>query len=170
MGVETNLLTVGLEERVKNGLGALYDLFVKAPWLGSLIDPRRADADIFREGFDKLEPLVASIFAAPDTDDIREMAVAAQGMAKAAELLSRQFTLIATNVPYLGRGKASKSIVDYCDAMFPDAKQDLATVFIRRLIGWLQPLGSLLVVFPQNCFYQSNYEEFRKNILRISSV
>ena len=50
LGVETNLLTVGLEERVKNGLAALYDLFAKAPWLGSLIDPRRAGADIFREG------------------------------------------------------------------------------------------------------------------------
>ena len=93
LGVEKNLLTVGLEERVKNGLEALYDLFAKAPWLGSLIDPRRAGADIFREGFDKLEPLLASILAAADTDDAREMAVAAQGMAKAAELLGRKFTL-----------------------------------------------------------------------------
>ena len=101
LGVEKNLLTVGLEERVKNGLEALYDLFAKAPWLGSLIDPRRAGADIFREGFDKLEPLLASILAAADTDDAREMAVAAQGMAKAAELLTRTFTLVATNVPYL---------------------------------------------------------------------
>ena len=78
LGVEKNLLTVGLEERVKNGLEALYDLFAKAPWLGSLIDPRRAGADIFREGFDKLEPLLASILAAADTDDAREMAVAAR--------------------------------------------------------------------------------------------
>lgn len=29
LGVEKNLLTVGLEERVKNGLEALYDLFAK---------------------------------------------------------------------------------------------------------------------------------------------
>ncbi len=72
LGVEKNLLTVGLEERVKNGLEALYDLFAKAPWLGSLIDPRRAGADIFREGFDKLEPLLASILAAADTDEARE--------------------------------------------------------------------------------------------------
>jgi hypothetical protein len=33
------------------------------------------------------------------------MAVAAQGMAKAAELLARHLTLVATNVPFLGRGK-----------------------------------------------------------------
>jgi len=166
LGVEKNLLTVGLEERVKNGLAALYDLFAKAPWLGSLIDPRRASGDIFQEGFEKLEPLLTPILGATDTDDARELAVTAQGMAKAAKTFAQPFVLVMTNVPYLGRGKASKPIVDYCDTMFADAKQDLATVFIRRLIGWLQPLGSLLVVFPQNCFYQSNYDDFRKNILR----
>jgi hypothetical protein len=44
LGVEKNLLTVGLGERVKNGLEALHDLFAKAPSLGSLIEPRRAGA------------------------------------------------------------------------------------------------------------------------------
>jgi hypothetical protein len=100
-GVEKNLFTVGLEERVKNGLEALYDLFAKAPCLGSLIDPRRIGPDIFREGFDKLEPLLASILSSADTDDTREIAVAAQGMAKAAELLGHRFTLVVTNVPFL---------------------------------------------------------------------
>ena len=114
-GVEKNLLTYGLEERVKNGLEALYDLFAKAPWLGSLIDPRRAGADIFREGFDKLEPLLVSILATADTDDAREMAVAAQGMAKAAESLTCDFTLAVTNVPFLGRGKQSDDIKSHIE-------------------------------------------------------
>jgi hypothetical protein len=113
LGVEKNLLTVGLEGRVKNGLEALYDFFAKAPWLGSLIDPRRAGADIFREGFDKLEPLLASILAAADTDEAREIAVAAQGMAKTAEPLGKRFTLVATNVPYLGLRRRHDVIKDY---------------------------------------------------------
>ena len=95
LATEENLLTAGLEARVKNGLEGLYDLFAKAPWLGSLIDPRRAGGDIFREGFDKLEPLLGSILSVADSDEAREMAVAAQGMAKAAELLARHFTLVA---------------------------------------------------------------------------
>jgi hypothetical protein len=36
------------------------------------------------------------------------MAVAAQGLAKAAQILAGGFTLVATNVPYLGRGKQDK--------------------------------------------------------------
>ncbi len=132
LGFENNLLTVGLEDRVKNGLDALYDLFAKAPWLGSLIEPRRAGADIFREGFDKIEALLSLSLSAADTDETREMAVAAQGMVKAAELLAGQFTLVVTNVPYLGRGKQDNTLADYCEQVHPEAKADLATCFVRR--------------------------------------
>ena len=166
LGVEKNLLTVGLEERVKNGLEALYDLFAKAPWLGSLIDPRRAGADIFREGFDKLEPLLTSILAAADTDEIREMAVAAHGMAKATELLSRQFTLIATNVPYLGRGKQDDVLRKHSDVWYPSARGDIANCFLDRCLAYSQAFGTVATVTPWNWTFATNYGDFRQTILK----
>jgi hypothetical protein len=166
LGVEKNLLTVGLEERVKNGLEALYDLFAKAPWLGSLIDPRRAGGDIFREGFDKLEPLLASILAAADTDDAREMAVAAQGMAKAAELLGKRFTLVGTNVPYLGRKRQDDLLRHYCEDHYSSSKPDLATCFVERLLMLNHTGGTLAAVFLQNSLFLGTYKHFRKHLLR----
>jgi hypothetical protein len=166
LGVERNLLTVGLEERVKNGLEALYDLFAKAPWLGSLIDPHRASGDIFREGFGKLEPLFASIFVAADTDDAREMAVAAQGMAKAAQLLSQQFVLISTNVPFLGRGKQDDVLRTYSGEVHPDAKTDLAACFVERCFGLARSGGSIAIVAPQNWWYLVSYKAMRVKLLR----
>jgi hypothetical protein len=166
LGVEKNLLTVGLEERVKNGLEALYDLFAKAPWLGSLIDPRRTGADIFREGFDKLEPLLASILSSADTDDAREMAVAAQGMAKATEILSGQFTLVTTNVPYLGRGKQDDVIKDYCEHIYPRAKTDLATCFVERCVDFSATSASTALVTPQNWLFLASYVELRQKLLK----
>ncbi|HWA88559.1 MAG TPA: hypothetical protein VG889_00890 [Rhizomicrobium sp.] len=165
LGTEENLLTTGLEERVKNGLEALYDLFAKAPWLGSLIDPRRAGADIFREGFDKLEPLLASILAAADTDDAREMAVAAQGMAKAAELLGKKFTLVATNAPYLGRGKQDEVIQSYCSAHFPAAKTELATCILQKAFENSKAGGAVAIVVPQSWWFLARYKSFRKYFL-----
>ena len=173
LGVETNLLTVGLEERVKNGLEALYDLFAKAPWLGSLIDPRRASADIFREGFDKLEPLLASILAASDTDEAREIVVAAQGMAKAAEILARQFTLVSTNVPYLGRGKQDDLLRSYCESTFPNAKADVATCFVERCLFLSGSEGTVSIVTPQNWLFLNTYKSLRRSLLnkiRLNSV
>lgn len=166
LGVEQNLLTVGLEERVKNGLEALYDLFAKAPWLGSLIDPRRAGADIFREGFDKLQPLLASILAAADTEDVREMAVVAQGMAKAAQLLSSHFALVCTNVPYLGWGKQDEVLQDHCLREHADAKPDLSTCFVERNIRLTTEGGTSAAVTPQNWLFLNSYSRFRKSLLR----
>lgn len=165
LGIETNLLTVGLEERVKNGLEALYDIFAKAPWLGSLIDPRRAGADILREGFDKLEPLLASVISISETDEARELAVAAQGMAKAAEILTGKFTLVTTNVPYLGRGKQAEILQDYCGSAHPKAKADLSTCFVERSLDFCHPSGSIALVTPQNWWFLSSYAEYRTLVL-----
>lgn len=170
LGVEKNLLTVGLEERVKNGLEALYDLFAKAPWLGSLIDPRRAGADIFREGFDKLEPLLASIMAAADTDDAREMVVAAQGMAKAAEILGSRFVLAITNVPYLSSGQQSETIQNYLKANFPESGPDLATAFIVRLLSCRIEAGTLALVSPWGWFYKDGYRDLRRSIIAAREI
>lgn len=167
LGVEQNLLTVGLEERVKNGLGALYELFAKAPWLGSLIDPRRAGADIFREGFDKLEHLLASILLAAETDEAREMTVAAQGMAKAAELLGKTFTLIATNVPYLGRPRQDRILIEYCERQFPISKADLATCFIERFTTYVDGRAiSFAAVTPHAWLNLTRFGPLRTKLLK----
>jgi len=162
LGVDDNLLTQGLEERVKNGLEALYDLFAKAPWLGSLLDPRRAGADIFREGFDKLEPLLASILSASETDEAREIAVAAQGMTQAAHFLSQQYSLIATNVPYLGREGHSDELQTFAQRFAPHAAADLATLFLERFKTLLSQEGACAVVTPQNWWVGTAYQDFRK--------
>lgn len=170
LGVEENLLTVGLEERVKNGLDALYDLFAKAPWLGSLINPRRADADILREGFDKLEPLLASILFAADSDDAREMAVAAQGMAKAGQLLGDKFTLVCTNVPYLGRGKQHEILQKYCAGNHQNAKSDLSTCFVERCGDFCAEGGTSSLVTPQSWFGIGSYSKLRSKLLKSKTL
>lgn len=165
LGVEQNLLTAGLEERVKNGLEALYDLFAKAPWLGSLIDPRRAGADILREGFDKLQPLLGSILAASDTDDAREMVVAAQGMAKAAELLGRTFTLCVTNVPFLGIREMSSDLRAYVDVHHNSERGDLGYCLWRRLERLARSHGAIAVVTLQHWLSLTSYSKLREFLL-----
>lgn len=162
LGTEVNLLTAGLEARVKNGLEALYDLFGKAPWLGSLIDPRRASGDIFSEGFDKLEPLLGAILAAADLAEAHEMAVAAKGMAKAAELLAREFVLVVTNVPYVGNRKFDPTLKASLFDKFPNAKADLAAAMQARIRGYLLPHGSAGIVTKHETLYQQSFVQLRE--------
>ena len=157
----------GVEERVKNGLEALHDLFAKAPALGSLIDPRRAGGDVFTAGFEALEPLLGPVLTAAESDtETAEMAVAARGMAKAAELLGRRFTLVATNVPFLGRGKQHETMQDHLAKHFDDAKRDLATAMLRRLLGFADTGGAVAAVTPQNWLFLKSYTKLRQRVLR----
>ena len=70
------------------------------------------------------------------------MAVTARGLAKAAEILAGQFTLVATNVPYLGRGKQDEVLKDYCERVHPEAQSDLATCFVERCLDFCAAGGS----------------------------
>ena len=171
LGAEETLLTAGVEERMKNGLEALHDLFAKAPALGSLIDPRQAGGDVFTAGFEALEPLLGTVLAAAESDtETAEMAVAARGMAKAAELLGRRFTLVATNVPFLGRGKQHETMQDHLATHFDDAKRDLATAMLRRLLGFADTGGSVAAVTSQNWLFLKSYTKLRQRVLRETTL
>ena len=102
-----------LKSKIENGLRNLHALFSDAPTLGSLIDPNQLPADMFAADYETLQPYLAAALTAEHADDVHERAVAAAGMVKAAELLAGQYTLVITNVPYLGRGKQDETLRTY---------------------------------------------------------
>ncbi len=161
LGTEDNLFS----DAMKRGFERLYDLFARAPWLGSLIDPRAAGGDLIEHGFNDLEPLLAQVMAKADTAELAEMAVAAQGLAKAAQILAGRFTLVATNVPYLGRGKQDEILKDYCSQEHPNAKGDLATAFVERCTAFGAASGSAALVTPQNWWFLGSYAALRNDLL-----
>jgi hypothetical protein len=161
LGTEDNLFS----DAMKRGFERLYDLFARAPWLGSLIDPRAAGGDLVEHGFDDLEPLLAQVMAKAETAELAEMAVAAQGLAKAAEVLAKRFTVVATNVPYLGRGKQGEVLKEFSEKRYPNAKTDLATCFAERCLEFCEKGGSAAMVTPQNWLYQDGYKVLRKRLL-----
>jgi hypothetical protein len=150
--------------RIKDGIARLYDLFSKAPWLGSLIDPRSGEAPIVEATFAELEPLLAHILT-NEGDDLIEVAVTAKGMAKAAELLARRFKLVATNVPYLGRIRYDPILREFCEKHYWTSKSDLATCFLERCIGFSSPGGSAALLIPQNVLFLRTFKGFREKLL-----
>ena len=104
-----------------------------------------------------------------EDDTAHEMAVTARGLAKAAEILAGQFTLVATNVPYLGRGKQGEELQDYCEKVHANAKADLATCFIERCLSFCASSGTTALVSPQNWFFLGTYEKFRQQLFSIAS-
>ena len=160
-GTEGNLFS----DAMKRGFERLYNLFARAPWLGSLIDPSAASGDLIEQGFADLEPLLREVLAKADTAEVAEMAVAAQGLAKAGEILAGHFTLVVTNVPYLGRGKQDEVLKDYCEKRYPEAKADLALCFVERCIDYCALGGTTGVVTPQTWLFLGVFKKLRRRLL-----
>ncbi len=160
----------GQDYQLQNGMERLYRLFKDAPVLGSLINPRSAEGNLLESGFHDLQPLLEQALAQESRDDTaHEMAVTARGLAKAAEILAGQFTLIATNVPYLGRGKQDERLQVYAERVHPEAKADLATTFLVRCLDLCAPGGSSALVTPQHWLFLGTYKRLRALLLDGSS-
>lgn len=160
------LAIAGDDQKLQRGMERLYRLFQKAAVLGSLINPRAGEGDLLVAAFHELQPLLEKALAQETKDDTaHEMAVTARGLAKAAEILAGQFTLVATNVPYLSRSKQDDLLREYCDRHHGDAKNDLATCFVERCLSFCAPSGSFALVTPTNWMVLSRYQKLRENLL-----
>lgn len=160
------LAMAGDNQKLQRGMERLYRLFQEAAVLGSLINPRAGKGDLLEAGFHELQPLLEKALVQETKDDTaHEMAVTARGLAKAAETLASQFTLVATNVPYLGRGKQDDILKEYCERVYPEAKPDLATSFVERCSHFCATGGSTALVTPQNWLFLATYQSLRKKFL-----
>ena len=165
------LAMAGNNERLRNGMELLYRLFEKASVLGSLINPRATENNLLAAGFTELQPLLEQALAQEAKDETKvELAVTAQGIAKAATILTSQFTLVTTNVPYLGRPKQTATLRNFCDDFYPLSKADLSTSFIERASRLALRGGSIALVTPQNWLFLPKDKKLRKATLENSSI
>ncbi|WP_164962559.1 Eco57I restriction-modification methylase domain-containing protein [Rubrivivax sp. JA1026] len=165
---------------LRQELRLLHASFAQAPLLGSLLDPTRSlKNDLATSSFDTLRDLLGQALATerPATlwgqaselqDDSWDLALTAKGLLDAARLLDGRYHLVATNVPYLARGKQHDVLRDYCEAHYPEAKNDLANVFLERCLELSrdQAAGVVQIVMPQNWLFLTSYKRQRESLLK----
>lgn len=159
----------GKDELLRTGMRRLHQLFREAPTLGSLVDPRREDTmSLFTARFDDLSPLLTQVLSREQTSGDAhslETVVAAQGMAKAAALMSSSYTLVTTNVPYLHRKKHGDTLSLHLKDFFPRSREDLATAMLERCLSLCTLEGVAAVVAPQHALLLKNYSRLRTELL-----
>jgi len=162
------LALAGDDERLRNGMARLYELFQEAPLLGSLIDPRTfLKSNLVEAGFDELRPLLEKAMSVEKDDyEQQELGVAACGIADAVQILGGWYHLIITNVPYLARGKQTDLLKKFCAQYYDEAKNDIATVFLDRLLRLNTSVGTTALVMPQNWLFLTSYKKFRFRLLK----
>ncbi len=181
-------VSVGKEEWKQLGLGKknmtlaldwMHDALKDAPILGSLLNPAKTDAAKIVP-WEELAETLDQALKKEQSDEHQEAAIVAHGLARAAILLAARYHLVVTNVPYLARGKQNETLRAFCEKHYPEAKNDLATVFLDRsleLASLPSPLGrgaggegisggTVSVVLPQNWLFLTSYKKFREKLLK----
>lgn len=164
----------GGDARLENALLRLHLLFRDAESLGSLINPRRA-SEVTEPGLQRtlddvdwleVQPLLEKVMRSETADSALDvLGLNASALAHAAGMLSRDFTLVVTNVPYLHRGKHGQSLLNIGDRLYADSSTDLATMMMARALESLERGGALALVAPQNWLSQSSYSDLRVRLL-----
>jgi len=154
--------------RMENGMRVLYDHFQLAPELGSLLDPSTIKSDLYTASFEQLQPILIKALEGEADKDLVERGVIAAGIAKAGEILALKYTLQITNVPYLGRSRQVEDgiLANYCFKHYPEAKGDLANVFLEKMLKSNTLGGISCSVIPQNWLFFSTYKKYREKLLR----
>ncbi len=184
----------GKDANMENALTNLYDLFAQASELGSLIDPKRAallggttkrgqTGFTLQHEWAAVERKLHQALARERTSDPASAIFADDdlvGTIRAAQLLSRTYTLVATNVPYLSRGSHSTDLRLFGDTTYPEARNDLATLFIERSLGFVASIddaqgnptgaGTVAAVTPQNWLFLGAYKKLRQTMLDRDSI
>ncbi len=167
-------VSVAKEEWKQLGLGKknltialdwMHDTFEDAPVLGSLINPAKTDAAKIVQ-WDELSGALEQALKQEQSEEQQEVAVVAQGLAKAATLLAGRYQWVITNVPYLARGKQGDILKNFCERHYPKAKNDLATVLLDRCLELCVEGGTSSLVLPQNWLFLTSYRKIREKLLK----
>jgi len=164
---------------LRQELRLLHSVFAQAPLLGSLLNPSLSiKNDLATSSFETLQTLTEQALSSeqPATlwgraqdlnDDAWDLAISARGLLEAARLLDARYHLVVTNVPYLARGKQEQALKDYCEAHYPNAKNDLANVFLERCLELsVADCGVVQIVMPQNWLFLTSYKKQREDLLK----
>jgi len=162
------LKLAGEDDNLQIVLADLYDQFEKAPVLGSLINPKTglSKGNLLGLKWKDVAPLLTKALSRDQDDEKKEMGVVAQGIAKAAQMMTIKYHLALTNVPYLTRGKQNNELKEFCEKQYSAAKNDLATVFLDRCLEFCTEGGTANVVIPQNWLFLTSYRKFRERLLK----
>ncbi|EKO3487804.1 N-6 DNA methylase [Vibrio fluvialis] len=148
------------DEALTDAITWMQHTFKDAPTLGSLIDPNR---NLVNGQTPPWQILHEAIENKPEVTS--EVIVTAQSLSKSASLQSAKYHWVVTNVPYLARGKQSEKLQNFCDRYYPEAKSDIATVFLLKAKELNYWGGVSSIVLPQNWLFLSSYKLLREYLL-----
>ena len=159
----------GGDERLENALVRMHILFRDADTFGSLIDPEqtggsaRLQSSLDDVAWSDLLRITQRAVRGEATHDPATQVLGSDaiGVVRAMTLLARDYVLVATNPPFLGRGSQSEVLRSHCLTYYAAAEPELANVMAER---WKRACTTA-VVLPHGWLFMSSFQRLREQVL-----
>lgn len=137
---------------------SVWNTYAKADVYGSLIQPPQ-----------ELVGLAESECANATVDGILFDSILcerAQTVLDQTKYLSRKYTAVVANPPYMGAKNMSGELKQFVQDHYEDGKADLFSAFIYRLLDWAPEHGQLGFMTPYVWMFIASYEQMRQRIIQ----
>lgn len=128
--------------------------------IGSLLNPTDAEIERLKTA---AADCAGDLFAAATKAKL-ENAVAI------CEKLSRRFTCIVANPPYMGSSSFNPFMSKWVKKNYPDVKSDLCTCFIERIIDLCEASGFAGITTSNSWMFLSSFEKLRNKIIEENTI
>ncbi len=150
----------GSDDSLKKDIEALLDALKDAKEYGSILQMPVVDFGRINARFAQLEEEI-SIFNTYLRCDFKEMI-------RPAEIMSRQYAVIATNPPYLN--KYDQKLKEYVNNLYKPYSGDLFSVFMYRNFAFCERGGYCSFMTPFVWMFIKTYENLRKFIITEKAI
>lgn len=135
-----------------------WNQFRDADVLGSLIQPDSAQT---AQAAAALPSLEGGLFCS-DTLERAHQAV------RQAGVLSRRYSVVTANPPYMGSNHMNARLTAFAKAAFKESKSDLFAMFIQRCLSLTARHGATAMITMQSWMFIASYDELRQRVVKTS--
>ncbi|MGI6878033.1 BREX-1 system adenine-specific DNA-methyltransferase PglX [Microbacterium sp. gxy059] len=117
----------------------------------------------------RLESHIATLNADADIL-LAELVARASRVLEQATWLSRKYSTVIANPPYMGSGKMARGLLGFLEERFPETKADLFSAFMQRVRGFVPTGGFVGMVTPNVWMYLKSHAAVRSSSLLRSKL
>lgn len=128
--------------------------------IGSLLTPSE----------DEIDELKAAAVSCSDDLFASATKTKLESAAVICEILSRRFTCVVANPPYMGSSSFNPFMSKWIKKSYPDVKSDLCTCFIERGFSLAKDRGYAAMVTMQSWMFLGSFEKMRSSIIEGKTI
>lgn len=154
---------VGESAQIRSSFQQVIDTFTDAKLYGSIIQMPEIDVEPLKKGimelkdkhYDSLFALDFNTYTLPIIERLIDQ----------TEHLQKQYDIVVTNPPYMGRKGMDPQLVKYVREHYKDASADLFAVFMMVARRFVREHGFIGMINQHAWMFLSSYEKLRKHML-----